>query len=144
MVRTAFYSAIGSKIKNYVPAVLDHHYKNLLLNLPVRHLISRLSLDSDQQLAAQLTRLNKMDLNNFFILGSPSTIHTVLQVIVVLFLSISHHAPTNHFTALWLRQVATRDLMMYGEKFAWFAGTKHSGAQLDHTCCKEIDVRRNS
>ena len=60
---------------------------------------------------------------------------------------ICRHKPSGAnkpLTALWLRQVATRDLMMYGEKFAWFAGTKHSGAQLDHTCCKEIDVRRNS
>ena len=48
--------------------VMDHHYKSLLLNMPVRHIINKLKTSSSE-LKQQLIRLDTMKIKNFFILG---------------------------------------------------------------------------
>ena len=41
-----------------------------------------------------------------------------------------------------LKQVydAANELKMYGEKYAWFAGTKEAGAEFDPSCCDDMAV----
>ena len=41
---------------------------SLLLNLPVRHIINKVKT-SKSDLTAQLTRLNEMEISNYFIIG---------------------------------------------------------------------------
>ena len=48
--------------------VMDHHYKSLLLNMPVRHIINKVKSSSDE-IKAHLRRLEEMDIKNFFVLG---------------------------------------------------------------------------
>jgi len=93
--------------------VMDHQYKSLLLNMPVRHIINKVKT-SDSDLKMQLSRLEQMDIKNYFILGSSETIKSVYMV--------------------------ANELKMYGEKYAWFAGTKESGAEFDASCCDEMAV----
>ena len=50
-------------------AVFTHHYNTLLLNMPVRHMISRLQLGDRAQLAAQLRRIVSLEVRNFFVLA---------------------------------------------------------------------------
>ena len=50
-------------------AVMDHQYKSLLLNMPVRHIINKVKT-TESELKAQLKRLDEMDINNYFILGT--------------------------------------------------------------------------
>ena len=47
---------------------MDHQYKSLLLNMPVRHIINKVKTSS-ADLKKQLTRLEEMDIKNYFILG---------------------------------------------------------------------------
>ena len=47
---------------------MDHQYYSLLLNIPVRQVINK-TMESDPDIEAQLTRLEDMDINNYFILG---------------------------------------------------------------------------
>ena len=76
---------------------MTHHYKNLLLNMPVRHLINKLAPDWSG-LKEQIQRMQGLDIRHFFILASAEKIQQTLN--------------------------AANSLMMYGEQFAWFAGTK--------------------
>lgn len=57
--------------------VMDHKYKALLQNIPTRHVITAISGDSDR--AQQIEKLRNLDINNFFILGSLSSIKAVLE-----------------------------------------------------------------
>jgi len=93
--------------------VMDHHYKSLLLNMPVRHIINKLKTSSSD-LKQQLIRLDTMKIKNFFILGSPDSLMKVYKT--------------------------ANELKFYGEKYAWFAGTKETGAEFDPTCCDEMAV----
>ena len=47
--------------------VMTHHYKNLLMNLPVRHIISILETE-DMKLEEQINRYVSMDIMNFVLL----------------------------------------------------------------------------
>ena len=49
--------------------MFTHHYNTLLLNMPVRHMISRLQLGDRAQLAAQLRRIVSLEVRNFFVLA---------------------------------------------------------------------------
>jgi len=93
--------------------VMDHQYKSLLLNMPVRHIINKVKTSSSE-IKKQLTRLEEMDIKNYFILGNSDTLMNVYK--------------------------AASELKMYGEKYAWFAGTKESGAEFDASCCDEMAV----
>ena len=44
---------------------MSHHYKNLLINMPVRHTLAMM----DSQFSHQLQRLISMDIMNFYILA---------------------------------------------------------------------------
>ena len=46
---------------------MTHHYKNLLMNLPVRHIISILETE-DMKLEEQINRYVSMDIMNFVLL----------------------------------------------------------------------------
>ena len=48
--------------------MFNHHYKNLLLNMPVRHIINKMETDMDK-LKMQIARIEKLEINNFFILA---------------------------------------------------------------------------
>ena len=78
--------------------VMTHHYKNLLLNLPVRHLINKLVTGDMKMIKEQIQRIQGLDIRHFFILASQENIQNTLN--------------------------AANQLRMYGEQFAWFAGTK--------------------
>lgn len=56
--------------------VMDHKYKALLQNIPTRHVITAIGNDRDR--AEQIEKLRNLDINNFFILGSFSSIKKVL------------------------------------------------------------------
>ncbi|XP_023346465.1 ionotropic receptor 25a [Eurytemora carolleeae] len=93
--------------------VMDHKYRSLLLNLPTRHIIKPLET-TDAGIKDQLTRLESVDINNFFVLASLANLKMVYGV-------------------------ASRKGMT-GEKYAWFAGTKDSGQEFDQTCCERMKV----
>ena len=77
---------------------MNHHYSNLFINMPVRHLINKLETSNKGSLTAQIKRMGDLEISNFFILGSNNNIKMVLEV--------------------------ANELKMYGEQYAWFAGTK--------------------
>lgn len=56
---------------------MDHKYKALLQNIPTRHVITAIMSD-DIERADQIDKLRNLDINNFFILGSLSSIKSVL------------------------------------------------------------------
>ena len=47
---------------------MTHHYKNLLMNMPVRHILDKMETE-DEKLEEQITKFVKMDIMNFFILS---------------------------------------------------------------------------
>ena len=47
---------------------MTHHYKNLLVNMPVRHTLTMMETDSSK-LSAQLQRYVNMDVMNFYLLA---------------------------------------------------------------------------
>ena len=47
---------------------MGHHYKNLLVNMPVRHTISTMDTNNER-LTHQFQRYMNMDIMNFFILA---------------------------------------------------------------------------
>ncbi|XP_053667056.1 ionotropic receptor 25a [Anopheles marshallii] len=57
--------------------VMDHKYKALLQNIPTRHVITSIADDRDR--ASQIEKLRNLDINNFFVLGSLSSIKQVLE-----------------------------------------------------------------
>ena len=78
---------------------MDYKNKNLLLNIPTRHVID-MTKENDGELRQQLKMLAKIDLNNFFILGSTETISKVFSV--------------------------GNSLKLIGSKYAWYGLTKVS------------------
>lgn len=56
---------------------MDHKYKALLQNIPTRHVITAIMSDAGER-ADQIKKLRNLDINNFFILGSLSSIKSVL------------------------------------------------------------------
>lgn len=91
---------------------MDHKYKSLLQNIPTRHVISPVKGENPEAIKSQLTSLRQLDIVNFFILGSLTTIKSVLDA-----------ADLNNF---------------FGRKYSWFALTQDKG---DLTCgCKEATV----
>lgn len=56
--------------------VMDHKYKALPQNIPTRHVIT--SIAKDDQREQQIEKLRNLDINNFFILGSHTSIKNVL------------------------------------------------------------------
>ena len=72
-VRHSLHSIIANDniytIQHSISAVFTHHYNTLLLNMPVRHMISRLQLGDRAQLAAQLRRIVSLEVRNFFVLA---------------------------------------------------------------------------
>lgn len=56
--------------------VMDHKYKALLQNTPTRHVITSIAPAAERQ--QQIDKLRNLDINNFFILGSLSSIRDVL------------------------------------------------------------------
>lgn len=57
---------------------MDHKYKALLQNVATRHLIDEINSDINK-IPEQLEDLVKLDLKNFFVLGSLETIKNVLE-----------------------------------------------------------------
>ena len=87
------------KIGFFFHSVMDYKNKNLLLNIPTRHVID-MTKENDGELRQQLKMLAKIDLNNFFILGSTETISKVFSV--------------------------GNSLKLIGSKYAWYGLTKVS------------------
>jgi len=94
--------------------VMNHHYSNLFINMPVRHLINKLETSDKGSLTAQIKRMGDLEISNFFILGSNNNIKMVLEV--------------------------ANELKMYGEQYAWFAGTKEDDVEFDASCCTDMKV----
>lgn len=57
--------------------VMDHKYKSLLQNIPTRHVITAIGAPADR--TQQIEKLRNLDINNFFILGSLTSIKSVLE-----------------------------------------------------------------
>lgn len=55
---------------------MDHKYKALLQNIPTRHVITAIAAPTER--AQQIEKLRNLDINNFFILGSLTSIKEVL------------------------------------------------------------------
>ena len=75
---------------------MTHHNFNLLIN--IRKSFEKLDTTDKASLTAQIKRMEDFKISNFFILGSNENIKMVLEL--------------------------ANELKMYGEKYAWFAGTK--------------------
>ncbi|XP_037037565.1 ionotropic receptor 25a [Bradysia coprophila] len=82
--------------------VMDHKYKALLQNIPTRHVITAIAEEADRR--QQIEKLRNLDINNFFVLGSLSSIKAVLE-----------SAPKEYFE----------------RNFAWHVITQYNG---DITC----------
>ena len=52
----------------FIKLVMTHHYKNLLMNMPVRHAFEKIEPE-DQKLEEQITKFVKMDIMNFVLLS---------------------------------------------------------------------------
>nr|ALG36131.1 ionotropic receptor 1 [Sclerodermus sp. MQW-2015] len=78
--------------------IMDHKYKSLLLNVPTRHVINRIS-HSVEDVKLQLSRLRDLDIVNFFVLGDGVTVNRALE--------------------------AAQSLNFTGRKYGWFALTLH-------------------
>lgn len=61
---------------NTIVSVMDHKYKALLQNIPTRHVITAIAGPADRE--QQIEKLRNLDINNFFILGSLTSIKAVL------------------------------------------------------------------
>lgn len=81
---------------------MDHKYKALLQNIPTRHVITAIADEADRR--QQIEKLRNLDINNFFVLGSLSSIKAVLE-----------SAPKEYFE----------------RNFAWHVITQYNG---DLTC----------
>lgn len=89
---------------------MDHKFKSLLQNVPTRHVIS--SIKTPDKIAEQLTHFRKLDIVNFFILGSLTNIKHVLD--------------------------AADTISFFNRKFAWHAITQDKG---DLKCnCKNATI----
>lgn len=89
---------------------MDHKFKSLLQNVATRHVIS--PIKEGDEVAEQLTQLRKLDIVNFFVLGSLSNIKRVLD--------------------------AADSISFFNRKFAWHAITQDKG---DLKCnCKNATV----
>ena len=53
--------------KKVIIVVMTHHYKNLLMNMPVRHVLDKMETEQEK-LEEQITKYVKMDIMNFFLL----------------------------------------------------------------------------
>lgn len=56
---------------------MDHKYKALLQNIPTRHVITAI-MNEESERSEQIQKLRNLDINNFFILGSLTSIKSVL------------------------------------------------------------------
>ncbi|XP_044735980.1 ionotropic receptor 25a-like isoform X2 [Chrysoperla carnea] len=79
--------------------VMDHKYKSLLQNIPTRHVITQ--IDEPNKIKEQLKRLRNLDIVNFFVLGSLTSIKNVLD--------------------------GADEINFFGKKFAWYAITQNKG-----------------
>lgn len=60
---------------------MDHKYKALLQNIPTRHVITAI-MNEESERSEQIQKLRNLDINNFFILGSLTSIKSVLGKLV--------------------------------------------------------------
>lgn len=58
--------------------VMDHKYKSLLQNVPVRHVIVK-AKNPGTEIRDQLSRLRSLDIVNFFVLGGQETLRSALD-----------------------------------------------------------------
>ncbi|XP_043269218.1 ionotropic receptor 25a [Venturia canescens] len=77
--------------------VMEHKYKSLLLNVPTRHVIVP-AKNSEKEARAQLSRLRKLDIVNYFVLAGESVLTNTLN--------------------------AGQALNFTGEKYGWYALTQ--------------------
>lgn len=87
---------------------MDYKYKNLLLNIPTRHIIHKVK-ETDADIRVQLKKIADVDLNNFFVLGSMESISRVMS---------AGHA-----------------LGLESNKYAWFGLTKEVDGTLNCIGC---------
>lgn len=92
---------------------MDHKYKSLLQNVATRHVITPIRGNGDQKIIEdQLLQLRKLDIVNFFVLGSVVNIGTVLN--------------------------AANEISFFNRKFAWHAITQDEG---EFKCnCKNASI----
>ena len=89
---------------------MKHKYKTLLQNVPARHIL--VPIDKPTETKNKLAQLQKLNLVNFFILGSLSTIRNVLD--------------------------AANSLLLFSQKYSWHAITLERN---DLKCsCKNASV----
>ena len=94
--------------------VLDKKYGTFLQNIPIRHIFFRVPSNEDG-VKKQLMELSKMDMYNYFILGSIETIEKVLSV-------------------------GTRT-KMNTNKYAWYAMTKDNIPEIKcNNCIGDMQV----
>ncbi|XP_031786896.1 ionotropic receptor 25a isoform X2 [Nasonia vitripennis] len=93
--------------------VMDHKYKSLLLNVPTRHVIVPAE-PAGAPLQKQISKLRDLDIVNFFILGSESTISSAL--------------------------IEANNLNFTGHKYGWFGITLNEEFQAQCQDCRNISL----
>jgi len=93
--------------------VMEYKYRSLLLNVPCRHLINKMRM-GEQNVMEHLKLMNKIDLNNIFLLGKPENIARYLTV--------------------------ASSLGMVGKKYSWSALSKESLDDLSCSPCEDIPI----
>ena len=87
---------------------MDYKYRDLLLNVPTRHVIHSLE-ENDAGLRSQLRRIADIDINNFFILGSVQSVSKVLSI--------------------------GQSIQLSGAKYAWYGLTQDTDTDVSCNGC---------
>ena len=87
---------------------MDYKYRDLLLNVPTRHVIHSLE-ENDAGLRSQLRRIADIDINNFFILGSVQSVSKVLSI--------------------------GQSIQLSGAKYAWYGLTQDTDTDVSCSGC---------
>ena len=67
--------------------MMNHHFKNLLLNMPVRHIFNKLMPDNGS-LAEQIKRMTSMEIKNFFILARQEIKSVMCDIVYSYFIAL--------------------------------------------------------
>ena len=88
--------------------VMEYKYRDLLLNVPARHVIHPIKA-TDAEIRTQLRGIANVDINNFFVLASMQTVSKLLSI--------------------------GQSMQLSGAKYAWYGLTKDTGEDVSCNGC---------
>lgn len=129
---------------------MDHKYKALMQNIPLRHIIYPIAAPPDR--TQQIAQLRNLDINNFLILGSSTSIRDVLGkyrlflcwLLINWFLNVlinyfffPQSTSITFFSVFNIHSEAANE-EYFDRNFAWYGITQHTGR---FTCdCENVTL----